>query len=741
MTGTRAGLSVWLYRVVRDDQTLNRPRCASARPRLQPPPLPLRLHYLLAPMTAPMQNDAPETEQAILGKALQALHDHPSITGSTSATTSRAPTTVITSRFEPLTIDELARIWDALDTSYRTSVSFEVTVVELYERHPLESGSAGPGTGAGHRRSRSAETHGRSSPSSTAASDRRSTCSARDRPDTCGRPSSCSRRRTSSRVAGPRAGCGPAPVAGLTGQSASGRRRGAGGRPVAGVPALGHAGVLRRRHRRRRGLRAVDDRALPSPPRRLPRARSRGTRPGRHRCAAVRSRSRSAPSSSTARAGRVPARRRRCPHLPGVAARSADLGQAGAASRLLELAARRLPALAERHGAGQRQPASPPAEPTRRLVTGAAPGDARLGVDRAGSLADGDLVGLDLADADRREYLTVGRHRRPARRQLAGRRRPHGPGAGIARRYDHGAPGARPPGAAPPDATLTEAAEPGDTTVFVDTTAAVRHRRDPARAATPTIDDEYLDSHLFRATTNADGLARLPALSPGRRRRDHRDARRPAARPRASPRTTRRPPTRSQLTLRDHDRDRLGRRRIPMPEYLAPGVYVEEIDTGSKPIEGVSTSTCGVVGVAERGPVDVPVLVTSVGEYVRWYGGLLRSGRLRRAPLSCRTPSRASSPTAASGPTWCACSTPRPRKAASSLFYPGTTAPIAVGAGPPGRRGHRLRRPPRPPLVCCPAPDWPRTTGCASGTAATPSTGRSPPRRPPRPCWCRWRCR
>jgi len=62
-----------------------------------------------------------------------------------------------------------------------------------------------------------------------------------------------------------------------------------------------------------------------------------------------------------------------------------------------------------------------------------------------------------------------------------------------------------------------------------------------------------------------------------------------------------------------------------MPEYLAPGVYVEEIDTGAKPIEGVSTSTCGMVGVAERGPVDVPVLVTSVGEYARWFGGLLRA--------------------------------------------------------------------------------------------------------------------
>ena len=61
-----------------------------------------------------------------------------------------------------------------------------------------------------------------------------------------------------------------------------------------------------------------------------------------------------------------------------------------------------------------------------------------------------------------------------------------------------------------------------------------------------------------------------------------------------------------------------------MPEYLAPGVYVEEIDTGSKPIEGVSTSTTGMVGVTERGPVDVPILVTSYGEFTRWFGERLR---------------------------------------------------------------------------------------------------------------------
>lgn len=57
-----------------------------------------------------------------------------------------------------------------------------------------------------------------------------------------------------------------------------------------------------------------------------------------------------------------------------------------------------------------------------------------------------------------------------------------------------------------------------------------------------------------------------------------------------------------------------------MPEYLAPGVYIEEISTGPKPIEGVSTSTAGFVGLTERGP-EPPRLITSWLDFQRWYGG------------------------------------------------------------------------------------------------------------------------
>src|SRR6185503_20197791 len=59
-----------------------------------------------------------------------------------------------------------------------------------------------------------------------------------------------------------------------------------------------------------------------------------------------------------------------------------------------------------------------------------------------------------------------------------------------------------------------------------------------------------------------------------------------------------------------------------MPEYLSPGVYVEEIELGPRPIEGVSTSTAGFLGVTLRGPEDVR-LVTGFEEFKRIYGSYL----------------------------------------------------------------------------------------------------------------------
>jgi Bacteriophage tail sheath protein len=58
-----------------------------------------------------------------------------------------------------------------------------------------------------------------------------------------------------------------------------------------------------------------------------------------------------------------------------------------------------------------------------------------------------------------------------------------------------------------------------------------------------------------------------------------------------------------------------------MPEYLAPGVFIEEIERGPKPIEGVATSTAAFLGETLRGP-QLPWLVTSYNEYIRMFGDI-----------------------------------------------------------------------------------------------------------------------
>src|SRR5512142_3149421 len=72
-----------------------------------------------------------------------------------------------------------------------------------------------------------------------------------------------------------------------------------------------------------------------------------------------------------------------------------------------------------------------------------------------------------------------------------------------------------------------------------------------------------------------------------------------------------------------------------MPQYLSPGVYVEEVDAGPKPIEGVSTSVAGAVGVTARGPdTGKPILVTSFAEYLRVFGGAVDADPVVKARWS-----------------------------------------------------------------------------------------------------------
>jgi uncharacterized protein len=57
-----------------------------------------------------------------------------------------------------------------------------------------------------------------------------------------------------------------------------------------------------------------------------------------------------------------------------------------------------------------------------------------------------------------------------------------------------------------------------------------------------------------------------------------------------------------------------------VPSYLSPGVYMEEVSSGSRPIEGVGTALSAFVGFTQRGPLNEPVLVTNWTQYAKTFG-------------------------------------------------------------------------------------------------------------------------
>jgi phage tail sheath protein FI len=68
-----------------------------------------------------------------------------------------------------------------------------------------------------------------------------------------------------------------------------------------------------------------------------------------------------------------------------------------------------------------------------------------------------------------------------------------------------------------------------------------------------------------------------------------------------------------------------------MPTYLSPGVYVEEVEAGTRPIEGVGTAVAAFVGLAERGPVNEPTLVSNWTQFSERFGDFVDGAYLAHA--------------------------------------------------------------------------------------------------------------
>jgi phage tail sheath protein FI len=123
-------------------------------------------------------------------------------------------------------------------------------------------------------------------------------------------------------------------------------------------------------------------------------------------------------------------------------------------------------------------------------------------------------------------------------------------------------------------------------------------------------------------------------------------------------------------------------------ETLHPGVYIQEVSSGVRPIEGASTSTAAFVGVTEKGPVERALMVTSYTEYQRIYGSFVSGYFLAQSALQFfnNGGKRLYIARVAKAPT--AASVSLGDRQTSSP--PDTTPALTVTASSPGAWGNRL---------------------------------------------------
>jgi hypothetical protein len=127
------GLSVWLYRVVRNAELANLPAPRPKPNELGRTPLPLDLYYLITPF----QEEA-EADQVLLGRVMQTFHDTPVLRGADLTPPIRDDCALRVS-LEPQTLEQLTQVWQALQEPYQLSVSYHVQVVPIDSLKPAVS--------------------------------------------------------------------------------------------------------------------------------------------------------------------------------------------------------------------------------------------------------------------------------------------------------------------------------------------------------------------------------------------------------------------------------------------------------------------------------------------------------------------------------------------------------------------------------------------------------------------------
>jgi phage tail sheath protein FI len=84
-----------------------------------------------------------------------------------------------------------------------------------------------------------------------------------------------------------------------------------------------------------------------------------------------------------------------------------------------------------------------------------------------------------------------------------------------------------------------------------------------------------------------------------------------------------------KATSRQRRSQSIAGRRNEMPVQVSyPGVYIQEVSSGSRTITGVSISVALFIGMAEQGPLGTPVRTLSLTEFQRTFGATNSLGEL-----------------------------------------------------------------------------------------------------------------
>ena len=119
-------LSVYLYRVTEDAYMKNRIAVEGNGGAVRKPQMALDLYYLITPLLK-----APRDQQIVLGKILQVFYDHPTLEGTDLVGSLQTSGNVIRAVFNPVPLQEVSWVWQALETPYRLSVTYAVRVTLL----------------------------------------------------------------------------------------------------------------------------------------------------------------------------------------------------------------------------------------------------------------------------------------------------------------------------------------------------------------------------------------------------------------------------------------------------------------------------------------------------------------------------------------------------------------------------------------------------------------------------------